>query len=99
MLKLQLSLDKVEATNLREIKANSKLNFGACSVFPIEVTHSIPDSTLYVLNTPDGSIVYTGDFIFDPTMTGHFSSDIGRLAYVGKQNVLCLMILLNYKLK
>ena len=91
MLKLQLALDKVEATNLREIKANSKLNFGVCSIFPIEVTHSIPDSTLYVLNTPDGSIVYSGDFIFDPTMTNHFSCDIGRLAYVGKQNVLCLM--------
>ncbi len=91
MLKLQLALDKVDALNLREIKAHSKLNFGACSVFPIEVTHSIPDSTLYVLNTPDGSIVYSGDFIFDPTMTNHFSCDIGRLAYIGKQNVLCLM--------
>ena len=91
MLKIQLALDKVEATNLREIKANSKLNFGDNSIFPIEVTHSIPDSTLYVLNTKDGSIVYGGDFIFDPTMTNHFSCDIGRLAYIGKQNVLCLM--------
>ena len=91
MLKLQLALDNVEAKNLREIKANSKLNFGNNSIFPIVVTHSIPDSTLYVLNTKDGSIVYGGDFIFDPTMDNHFSCDIGRLAYVGKQNVLCLM--------
>ncbi len=91
MLKLQLDLDKVAASNLREIKVHSKIDFGTCSIFPIEVTHSIPDSTLYVLNTEDGSIVYSGDFIFDPTMTGHFASDIGRLAYVGKQNVLCLM--------
>ena len=91
VLKLQLEIDKVEGTNLREIKPHSKLNFGACSVFPIAVTHSIPDSTLYVLNTPDGCIVYGGDFIFDPTMTGNFSCDIGRLAYIGKQNVLCLM--------
>lgn len=91
ILKLQLEIDKVEGTNLREIKPHSKLNFGVCSVFPITVTHSIPDSTLYVLNTPDGSIVYGGDFIFDPTMTGNFSCDIGRLAYIGKQNVLCLM--------
>ena len=91
ILKLQLALDKVDASNLREIKPHSRLNFGLCSIFPIEVTHSIPDSTLYVLNTPDGSIVYSGDFIFDPTMTDHFSCDIGRLAYIGKQNVLCLM--------
>lgn len=91
MLKFQLSLDKVEATNLHEIKPHSKLNFGNNSIFPITVTHSIPDSTLYVLNTKDGSIVYSGDFIFDPTMTDHYSCDIGRLAYIGKQNVLCLM--------
>ena len=91
MLKFQLNIDNVKAYNLKEIKFNVPINFKENSIFPIQVTHSIPDSTLYVLNTKDGSIVYTGDFIFDPTMTGHFSCDIGRLAYVGKQNVLCLM--------
>ena len=91
MLKFQLDIDNVKANNLKEIKFNIPINFGDNSIFPIQVTHSIPDSTLYVLNTKDGSIVYAGDFIFDPTMTGHFSCDIGRLAYVGKQNVLCLM--------
>ncbi len=91
ILKIQLELDEVEAKNLHVIKPNVKINFGENSIFPIQITHSIPDTTLYVLNTHDGSIVYTGDFIFDPTMTNHFSCDMGRLAYVGKQNVLCLM--------
>lgn len=91
ILKIQLELDKVEAKNLHVIKPNVKINFGENSIFPIQITHSIPDTTLYVLNTHDGSIVYTGDFIFDPTMTNHFSCDMGRLAYIGKQNVLCLM--------
>lgn len=91
ILKIQLELDKVVAKNLHVIKPNVKINFGENSILPIQITHSIPDTTLYVLNTHDGSIVYTGDFIFDPTMTNHFSCDMGRLAYVGKQNVLCLM--------
>lgn len=91
ILKIQLELDKVVAKNLHVIKPNVKINFGENGIFPIQITHSIPDTTLYVLNTHDGSIVYTGDFIFDPTMTNHFSCDMGRLAYVGKQNVLCLM--------
>lgn len=91
ILKMQLTLDKVEAKNLHVIKPNMKLTFGDNSIFPLRVTHSIPDATLYVLNTKDGSIVYSGDFIFDPTMQGNFSSDIGKLAYIGKQNVLCLM--------
>ena len=91
ILKFQLEIDNVVAKNLHEIKFNTPIFFGENSIFPIMVTHSIPDSTLYVLNTRDGSIVYSGDFIFDPTMVNHFSCDIGRLAYVGKQNVLCLM--------
>lgn len=93
VLKLQLALDKVVARNLNEIKSDVRIDFGRFSVFPIRVTHSIPDSTLYVLNTPDGSIVYGGDFIFDPTMTDSYGCDIGKLAYIGKQKqkVLCLM--------
>ena len=91
ILKLQLAEDKVKASNLREIKPNTKLNFHDVNIIPIRVTHSIPDATLYVLNTKDGSIVYGGDFIFDPTMTNHFETDISKLANVGKQNVLCLM--------
>ena len=91
MVKIQLEYDDIKSHNLHEIKFNVPIKFGNESIFPIRVTHSIPDSTLYVLNTTDGSIVYTGDFIFDPTMPEHFSCDIGRLAYIGKQNVLCLM--------
>ena len=91
MLKLQLSYDHIIAKNLHEIKFNTEIKFKDQTVFPLRVTHSIPDSTLYVLNTKDGSIVYSGDFIFDPTMQNSFSCDIGRLAYVGKKNVLCLM--------
>ncbi len=31
------------------------------------------------------------DFIIDSTMTGTYDMDIGKLAYIGKQGVLCLM--------
>lgn len=91
IIKLQLQNDGIKNANLKEIKPHYKLNFGKNSVFPISVTHSIPDSLCYVLYTLDGAIVYTGDFIFDPGMTGHYGMDIGKLAYVGKQGVLCLM--------
>ncbi len=80
--------DKV---NLIEIKPHNKIDFGRNSIFPIGVTHSIPDSLCYVLYTPDGAIVYTGDFTFDSTMMGAYKTDIGKLAYVGKQGVLCLL--------
>ena len=77
--------------NLIEIKPHVKINFGKLTMFPISVTHSIPDALLYVLYTKDGAIVYTGDYVFDSTATGPYKTDIGKLAYVGKQGVLCLL--------
>ena len=74
-----------------EVQAHKKLTFGNVSVFPISVTHSVPDAVMYVLNTKDGAIVYTGDFIIDPSMTGRYNMDIGKIAYIGKQGVLCML--------
>ncbi len=93
LIKLQLISDgiSVKKSNLHVLKAHVKLNFGKNSVFPISVTHSIPECFCYVLNTSDGAIVYTGDFIFDPGQRGNYETDIGKLAYVGKQGVLCLL--------
>ena len=91
ILKKDLTKEQVEKSNLNEIKPHSKIDFGKNSIFPISVTHSIPDAVCYVLYTEDGAIVYTGDFVFDPTMMGAYRTDIGKLAYVGKQGVLCLL--------
>lgn len=91
ILKEELLESNVTATNLKEIRPHSKLTFGDLIAFPISVTHSIPDSVCFVLYTHDGAIVYTGDFVFDSTMMGNYKTDIGKLAYVGKQGVLCLL--------
>ena len=91
ILKDDLQESNVVANNLKEIRPHSKLTFGDLVVFPISVTHSIPDSVCYVLYTEDGAIVYTGDFVFDSTVPNCYKTDIGKLAYVGKQGVLCLL--------
>ena len=77
--------------NLVEIEPHKKVKFGVNSIFPISLTHTVPDAVGYVLYTPDGAIFYTGNFMFDPTMIGPYKTDIGKLAYVGKQGVLCLL--------
>ncbi len=91
ILNSDLEENNVKATNIKEIRPHSKLVFGDLSVFPISMTHSIPDAVGYVLYTKDGAIVYTGDFVFDSSMDGPYKMDIGKLAYVGKQGVLCLL--------
>lgn len=92
VLKRELENCDVKFDNMIEIKAHKKISFGNdLSIFPISLTHSIPDAVGYVLNTKDGAIVYTGDFVFDSTMMGAYKTDIGKLAYIGKQGVLCLL--------
>lgn len=91
IVKNDLTKEQIEKAQLKEIKAHSKIGFGKNAIFPISVTHSIPDAVCYVLYTEDGAIVYTGDFVFDSTMMGAYKTDIGKLAYVGKQGVLCLL--------
>ena len=91
MVRQDLDEAKRNNSRLKEIRPHHKIDFGKNSLFPISVTHSIPDAVCYVLYTEDGAIVYTGDFVFDATMTGIYKTDIGKLAYVGKQGVLCLM--------
>lgn len=91
ILKEELLEEGLPLTQLVELKPHRKVNFGKNSIFPISVTHSVPDAVGYVLNTQDGAIFYTGNFVFDPTMIGKYKTDIGKLAYVGKQGVLCLL--------
>ncbi len=91
LLNEDLTKYKIKATNLKEIRPHSKIDIDNFSIFPICVTHSLPETVLYVLYTEDGAIVYATDFVFDSTMLGAYKTDIGKLAYVGKQGVLCLM--------
>jgi len=91
IVKNDTSKEVLDKAKFIEIKPHNKIDFGKNSIFPISVTHSIPDALCYVLYTPDGAIVYTGDFTFDSTMMGSYKTDIGKLAYVGKQGVLCLL--------
>ncbi len=91
MIKEELREEGLSTKQLVEVTPHRQIKFGKNSIFPVSVTHSVPDAVGYVLNTVDGAIVYTGDFIFDPTMIGKYKTDIGKLAYIGKQGVLCLL--------
>jgi ribonuclease J len=91
ILKNDLQNQGITKANLKKITPHKSIKFGKVSVFPISVTHSVPGSVGYVINTEDGAIVYTGNFVFDSTMSRAYKTDIGKLAYVGKQGVLCLL--------
>ena len=79
ILKEELESSEIKNAKLVEIKPHRKINFGKTSVFPISLSHSVPDCVGYVLNTDQGAIVYTGNFMFDPSMIGNYQTDIGNL--------------------
>lgn len=83
--------DKVKVNNLHIINAHKKIDFDNFSVFPFSVTHSCPETLGFCINTQNGAIIYMADFVIDPTMSGLYDMDLGKLAYIGKQGVLCLM--------
>ncbi|MDQ3093617.1 MAG: ribonuclease J [bacterium] len=65
-----------------------------CPGFVIEflrITHSIPDCSSLIIETPVGTIINTGDFRLDPEPLDHLPSDIERLKQLGRDGTLLLM--------
>ncbi len=91
ILKSEFSNSRLENNNLIELLPYKSLNIGNVKIFPVTLSHSIPDNFGYAIYTDDGVIFYASDFVFDAMMRGHYQTDIGKLAYIGKQGVLCLM--------
>lgn len=91
IIELDAKEDEVKIKNLHVIDIHKKIDFRGFSVFPFSVTHSTPEAVGYSINTKDGSIIYMGDFLIDPTMKGLYDMDLGKIAYIGKQGVLCLL--------
>jgi ribonuclease J len=84
-----------EGFELRTVTMNEdtheRLKIGEFFVELIRVTHSIPGSTMIVLDTPVGRIINTGDFRLDPNPLDHERTDIERLTELGKEGVLALL--------
>ncbi len=91
IIKQELEEDGISTKNLVEIKPFTNIKFGSNSIFPVSLSHDVPDTVGYVLNTSDGAIVYTGNYVFDSSMLGPYKTDVGTLGYIGKKGVLCLL--------
>ncbi|MEF2279363.1 ribonuclease J [Deinococcus sp. YIM 134068] len=78
--------------DLREVDLNAKVRIGkSFHVEFIRMTHSIPDNAGYILTTPVGRVVHTGDFKLDEEPSDGKLSDLGRIEQAGKEGVLLLI--------
>ncbi len=77
--------------NMIEIHSDSIIDMDSVEVSFFRTNHSIPDSVGVCIHTSAGAIVYTGDFKFDQSATDLYKPEIGKMARIGEQGVLCLL--------
>ncbi|WP_374049622.1 ribonuclease J [Neobacillus sp. OS1-2] len=77
--------------NLIEVTSDTIVELDAVKVSFFKTNHSIPDSVGVCIHTSEGIIVYTGDFKFDQAATKLYKPEIGKMAAIGDQGVLCLL--------
>lgn len=73
------------------INAESEIQLGSIKASFFKTNHSIPDSVGVCLDTPEGTVVHTGDFKFDHTPVNNQYADLQRIADIGKRGVLALL--------
>jgi ribonuclease J len=72
---------------MHEIAAPGNLELGPFRCHFIAVSHSIPDAIAIAVDTPDGRILYTGDFKIDASPIDGRHTDLETFAALGTEGV------------
>ena len=80
----------VKYQNVEVYHKDSVFKFKHFTVEFISITHSIPDSFMVVVKSPNGNIVYTGDFKLDLTPIGPIT-ELHKIAALGTEGVKILL--------
>ncbi|ODG90925.1 ribonuclease J [Gottfriedia luciferensis] len=78
-------------TELILIDSDAVIKFEHFSISFFKTNHSIPDCLGIVFETPEGTVVHTGDFKFDLTPVNNQYPDIHKMAEIGSKGVLLLL--------
>lgn len=70
---------------------HERLKLGVFTVEFVRITHSVPESSCVVVDTPVGRIINTGDWRLDPEPLDDMPTDAARLRELGDEGVLLLM--------
>lgn len=90
LIKKKLADRNIKYNDIIVFDENSKFKFKNMEIEFISTTHSIPDSYAIVINTPNGTIVETGDFKFDFTPIGPMAN-LQKMARIGEKGVTLLL--------
>ncbi|HPP36768.1 MAG TPA: ribonuclease J, partial [Clostridiales bacterium] len=78
----------LSSAKLIDVEPGDTIRLGTFKVEFIRATHSIADSVALALHTPVGVIIHTSDFKIDYTPIEGKTTDLARLADLGRKGVL-----------
>ncbi|NLN76834.1 MAG: ribonuclease J [Armatimonadetes bacterium] len=81
----------IDYARLNTVQCGSVVELGDFTVEWVRVSHSIPDASCLIIETPVGTVVHTADFKFDQSPIDGNLIDMSRLARAGDQGVELLL--------
>ena len=81
----------ITGADLNKISAGQAIEIRDFRIEFIRVNHSIVDGVGLAIQTPEGTIVHSGDFRIDPTPVDGQVTDLVRFAHYGEKGVLALL--------
>jgi len=82
--------DLLDHVNLIEITPRTPLPLGPFTFIPFRVTHSVADSVGFIVETPVGNIIFSGDYKFEPNPFQGDYYDFHTVSSYGEKGVLAL---------
>ncbi|HEX7368338.1 MAG TPA: RNase J family beta-CASP ribonuclease [Candidatus Saccharimonadales bacterium] len=77
--------------NVMNMDNHERIKIGPFFLELVRITHSVPESSCIVLETPVGTVINTGDWRLDPEPLDDMPTDAARLRELGDKGVLVLM--------
>lgn len=83
--------NKIKNTSIFKIKRNGEFKVGSRKMLAFGQTHSIPDTFGIAIDTQQGYIVHSSEFMIDFDIRNEsFASDLANLSEIGKKGVFLL---------
>ncbi|HPB30869.1 MAG TPA: ribonuclease J [Candidatus Sumerlaeota bacterium] len=76
--------------DLRELRSGEAIEAGPFRVVPFQVTHSVPGALGFIVETPLGTVMYSGDYKFDSSLSEDERYDEGVVRAYADQGILAL---------
>ena len=87
-----LKKEGIKDVKIHKLKRSGRVNLGGVNVRVFAMTHSFPDNFGVAIESSQGYIVYTGEFIIDyDLLKDEYICDLNELSEIGKKGVLALL--------